>query len=929
MNAQPVLTLILFAFTALSHAGAHTWIEDSFEDFADGTLDAGGQNQYAARNGTVRAIHRFDLNDDGWIDLLFNSTHDLIGILPSTLGYFDRSGVLHDEPLAVEGALRAAAADLNRDGWLDVVFCPNRQGIQHPRRFVTIIYGGPDGWPAARSNGLLPVHNASDLAVVDLNADAWPDLAVLNGPAWLPGQPDGHILRVFWGGERGFLLTRYRDYGIENGLALVAADFNGDSAADLAALSSTGVVQVFLSSDDEAGPEPDRVETVPLPGADGVSIAAGDIDNDGRMDLVVGCRSEALYTLTAEGSGQWDPQTLVAFPATHVAIGDLDGDQRADCVLTESSIAHAAGGEAIGARAARGREIRVLWGGEGGFTRDRSAEFSVPFATAAAVGEVNGDGRPDLTVAVYQSVSGTFAASSTVLLGKGDRRLSAVEGPKVSGATDVAIVPSELEFPARMIFANSQGGHVDERIALDLYWGGPEGFSIERRLSIPFASGYEATAADFNADGHVDLLALCSGHAGGAAAEAMTQLGGNIYWGKAGGIAFEAPPTPLREYNLYSSNTADLDKDGHLDIVLGAFAPPPDNDTEVLVIYYCGAEGYSRERRAVLPSPGRSSICSIADLNRDQWLDIAVTSYEADRVRIFWGGSKGFSAEQQRVLEIPKPIELETADLNADGWLDLIVGSYEDPVTKHQDTGLLIFWGGTKGFAEWNAQWLPGYTPVGITVADWDADGRLDLLSTHYHGELSREQLPSYLYWGGPAGFDTRNRSVFICDSPSDALAADFDRDGLLDIAVSNHSKDGDHATMSQVYYNDGGRFQSPRVTRLPTVGPHWMWTEDMGHIYSRAWSQVYESSVSAWQGPYASGMLDARVDVPAGTRVEFEVRSASDVTALQTAEWRAVAASSFSLESTDRVMQYRVRFLSDNGDRYPVLDRVAITLKP
>lgn len=919
------------AFCAWTAHGADTWTEDTFADFADGSFDDAGQNLYVSGDGAIRSIHRFDLNHDGWIDLLFNNTHDLIGILPSTLGYIEIDGVVRAKPLAVEGALRVTPADMNRDGWLDLVFCPNRQGIQHPRRFVTVIYGGSDGWPASRSNGLLPVHGAADLAVVDLNGDSWPDITVLNAAAWLPGQPQkGRIVRVYWGGEQGFLLTRFRDYGVEHALDMAAADFNGDEAADLAILQSTGHIFILPSTTDADGPDSESVEVITLPDAQGTCLTTGDLDNDGRADVLVGCRNESMHIVLASDSGGWTSHTVTAFPATHAATGDLDGDGLTDCILTESAIAHAAGGEAIGAEAASRKEVRVLWGDEAGFARDRSTELSAPYATASAVGDVNGDGHADLAVAVYQSREGTFTANSYIFPGKGDRQfIEAIPGPEVTGATDVAIAPPEGELPARMVFANSQGGHVDERIALDLYWGGPDGFSTQRHRGIPFASGYEATAADFNGDGNTDLLAICSGHAGGSAAEAMTQLGANIFWGNAKGVNLDEQPTVLREYNLYSSNTADLDKDGYLDIVLGAFAPPPEQETELLVIYHGSASGFSAERRTAIPAPGRSSICAIADLNGDSWLDIGVTSYVTDCARIYWGGPEGFSEDRQQQLAIPKPIELETADLNADGWLDLVVGSYQDPVANHSDTGLLVFWGGPAGFAEWNAQWLPGYTPVGLTIADWDADGHLDLLSTHYHGEVTREQLPSYLYWGSADGFATRNRTVFTANSPSDALAADFDRDGLLDVAISNHTRDGDHAAMSQVFYNDGNRFKQPRLTELPTVGAHWMWTEDMGHIAHRKFAHVYTSSIFDWDHPTSGGTIEVTAKIPEGATLDVAIRAAGAAEGLDEAPWHPVTGGQFPLESGDRVLQYKAAFRSDNGDRFPVLDRVRIEVNP
>ena len=61
------------------------WLEDTFEDFVDGTFDASGQNIYVSRDGKIRTINRFDLNEDGWIDLLFPGTHDNYSFIPATL----------------------------------------------------------------------------------------------------------------------------------------------------------------------------------------------------------------------------------------------------------------------------------------------------------------------------------------------------------------------------------------------------------------------------------------------------------------------------------------------------------------------------------------------------------------------------------------------------------------------------------------------------------------------------------------------------------------------------------------------------------------------------------------------------------------------------------------------------------------------------
>ena len=109
--AAAILTLALFS-TALPAGEPVLWVEDSFEDFADGQLDAAGQNLYVSRDGALRTIHRFDLNRDGHLDLIFNSTHDNFTYIPATLGLMEPSRRIRRAELAVEGSLGVVLEDL-------------------------------------------------------------------------------------------------------------------------------------------------------------------------------------------------------------------------------------------------------------------------------------------------------------------------------------------------------------------------------------------------------------------------------------------------------------------------------------------------------------------------------------------------------------------------------------------------------------------------------------------------------------------------------------------------------------------------------------------------------------------------------------------------------------------------------------------------
>lgn len=906
---------------------ADVFIDDHFEDFAGGTLEAGGQNLYVSRDGKVRSINRFDLNDDGHIDLIFNCTHDTYQMLPATAGLVDKERGTRSLDVAVEGSQRVALGDLNKDGYTDAVFCPNSIGVDHNRRFVSIAWGGPDGWPARRVNSVLPINGASTVVLADLNHDGWLDIVVLGGQRWRPEQGDGRIVRVFWGSATGLSAVEFQDFGIRGAVDLAAGDFDGDGARDLAVLRADGKVTILWATRAKsAAIVVDRSE-VALPGKNATCLTAADVNGDGRPDLCAGTSDKAIYLVRGRPGRRWEQAVAIAaFPATHVVVGDLDGDGQADLVLTDFHQAHAAGGEQAGAAGGALDRIHLLWGSKGGFQAGRAGVLKVPHAAATAVADLDGDGHPDLVVAIHQGEK-TFNGESAVFFGDGRRNFSrARTGFRTSGTTDVAVAPAEKGLRPRAIFCNSIGGRLDEAVPVLVYWGAKGGFDPQRVWKIPFQSAYEASAADLNADGLVDLVLLNSGHAGESASRDAT-LGANIFWGSPGGFDLKKKRTVLREHFLGTSTVADLNKDGYLDLVLEPFAPEKPGEVDQLIIYYGGSDGFQKSRRVSFPKEGYGQEHLVADFNEDGWLDIASTTRSLNCVRIWWGGPKGFDPKNEQRLKVSGPLGVNAADLNGDGHLDMVVGSYNDPVSGHRDMGLLIFWGDPGGYQHANAQWLPGFAPLGRCIADFDGDGYLDIFSPQQSGELTREDLACHVYWGGKDGFSRQRRTTLLCDSVNASLAADFDGDGKMDLAVACHTRHGDHRAQSRVFYNDGRRFENPRLQKLPTNGPHLMWATDLGNIYDRRYRQRFTSRVFAWQRPMSAAKLAFKADLGPGKHLTFEVRAAESREALLKEPWRAVKDGAIRLAAKDRCLQYRAVFHSDNGDRYPALDRVEIGL--
>jgi hypothetical protein len=342
-----------------------------------------------------------------------------------------------------------------------------------------------------------------------------------------------------------------------------------------------------------------------------------------------------------------------------------------------------------------------------------------------------------------------------------------------------------------------------------------------------------------------------------------------------------------------------------------------------VVIWHGGSDGFSSAHRTVLRADGAEGQNVVADFNRDGFLDIAVAQERADRVTVFWGTLDGFAESRTTMLPLVAANDLKTADLNRDGWLDIVVTSHKMRDTSFFDFGTYIFWGSPEGFKATNARQLPGQDGIGVTIADFDADGLLDVFLPGYHYGHTREGVSAHLFWGATDGFDDLRKTELLQDGGHGAMAADFNGDGRLDLAIACHSRNGVHDTESLVYFGDGARFKRSLPLRLPTVGPHFMERADVGNPYDRAHRHTYTSSIFTWDQPCSSARVIVAALAPGKSRLELSWRAASTPEALALQPWIPLSDDAIPLRAEDRHLQYRVLFLSDNGDRYPQLDRL------
>lgn len=395
----------------------------------------------------------------------------------------------------------------------------------------------------------------------------------------------------------------------------------------------------------------------------GKAVASGDVNADGKADIIVGahgedvgtttgqgrayvfdgCTRALMYTLTTPGSPNCS--SLGCRFGEAVGAADITGDGRAD-ILVGAPL------EEVGGNSHQGRAY-VFDGGTGALllTLDTPNPGSgARFGSAVAAGDVNGDGRPDIIVgAAGQCVSGpppACAGQVFVFDGVTGGLIRTLNTPNPfstgrfggsvasgdlngDGRADIVVgAPGEFSNQGRVyIFNGATGGLMSTHFGIPIcnlghvacFFGfsvavvGPTTILVGSPLDdvggvpdqgrayvytpgvvtplhilttpSPGAGcayecnrfGVAVAAADVNGDGQSDFIV-------GANAESNKQ--GRVYvFNGVGGILFrtlDSPPPVETNEILFGSTVAggDTDGDGTADIIVGAFRDDVDSVVE-------------------------------------------------------------------------------------------------------------------------------------------------------------------------------------------------------------------------------------------------------------------------------------------------------------------------------------------------------------
>ncbi len=218
-----------------------------------------------------------------------------------------------------------ALADLNGDGKLDIVVTIHNQLTSSNHGSVDVLLNNGNGTFAPEVH--YDVENDPvSVAVADFDGDGKPDLAVANA------QSENVSVLLNHGGGTFPTKTDYPAASItfmnKDSVSVAAADLNGDGKPDLLVAHLAGDVHVLLNQGDgtfTAGAEAINLEGV-FSGA-----TAADMNGDGKPDIIATNRSGIVSVFLNQGGGSFAPKVdLLIDTNLPVAVADLNGDGRLD-----------------------------------------------------------------------------------------------------------------------------------------------------------------------------------------------------------------------------------------------------------------------------------------------------------------------------------------------------------------------------------------------------------------------------------------------------------------------------------------------------------------------------------------------------------------------------------------------------------------------
>ncbi len=738
------------------------------------------------------AIAAGDFNGDGKIDLVVVNYDNSTCIMLNTTAPGASSATYNIVAGPVVGGQPAgvAVADYNGDGLPDLaVTSPNAQTHSVVIQFNTTAPGAGTisfGPPSAITLGT-SASSPSSVAAGDFNGDGRPDLAVVTSG-------DSTVSILFntttpGAATASFSLAASPSVGnFATGVA--AGDFDGDGRPDLAVVNRNDGTVSILRNDTAPGAASGSftaatVSVGNLPNA----IALGDFNGDGRADLAVANAGDStvsiLLNTTAPGAASigFNPPTgpSVGNNPFDLVVCDFNGDGKPDLATAnnaDNTVSILINTTAPGANSA-------------GFYAASDLGLSTRSPNVLVAADLNGDGKPDLAVVLAD----VFARTHTVAtLLNSTPASTATPGfalaasPGVSSAP-LAVAVGDVNGDGKPDLAVVNNADNTVSILLNTTTPGAASASYVLAAFLGVGSSPQAVAAgDFDGDGKPDL-AVANGREPTVSVVLDRTAPGAA-------SASYAPADNFNNFNRPPAGVAvgDFNGDGKPDLVTANFSD--DNVAILLNDTVPGAASASFTFPDSIGVGGGPASVAVGDFNGDGRPDLATADFFGNTVSILLNDTApGASGASFTLAASPVvgsgPLGVVIGDFNGDGKPDLAAANASG------NTVAILLNSTASGAASASftlaASPAVGSNPRGIVIGDFDGDGKPDLATANANSNTVSILLNTTAPGASGASF-TLVASPAVGSYPLSVAVGDFNGDGGPDLAVVN--RDGNNVSV-------------------------------------------------------------------------------------------------------------------------------------
>ncbi|MDQ4123438.1 MAG: VCBS repeat-containing protein [Acidobacteriota bacterium] len=705
-----------------------------------------------------RAIATADLDGDGDLDMAvanagsggFNSTVGSVSILLNDGAGNFLPGTTLNPNLSAQAV---AVADFNSDGISDLVV---GGGSSNSSGGITvglaIYYGngnGNFGFPILINT----TTTVNSLATTDLNRDGLPDIIAATA---------GNAVLSFTNTGNDFALSGTTSVG-NNPRSMVVADFNGDGIPD-AVTANQGTNNLSVLYGQANGTFAVALNLPAVAGNASITpatLAAGDLNGDNRIDLVVGGSggSSSLMIFLNNGSSGFAPPTNFSaqFNSSSVQgllLGRFFGENKLDvAVITSGSFSDEPGRV-------------VIYRGLANGNFDANVQFTFPTGNAPAGGataDFNNDGRPDIATA--NSGSNNVA----VLLSNSQGGLGARQ--TLLGVQPSSVIAADFNgdgFLDAVVSGSSSGSSQ----VLTFYLGDANGnFGPPQSIPIVNSAAGQFLAADLNNDSRLDLIAYGATNFGSV--NTFT-----VYINNGSSMPFNVLPPPSYNFTGVPTSAAlgDFNGDGRRDII----AALSNNSVGLLL---GGANGTFVQSQTSFAVGIQPSAITVGDFNGDNFLDAAIAGSNSNTssssvIILFGNGAGNFTSSSAPITVLNSPNGIVNGDFNGDGRLDLAVSSTGN--FSGSNSFISILFGTGDGRFGNPVVYTVGSNARSLRVGDFNGDSRPDLAVAN-----RSSNTVSLLINSGSGSFSqTLNYLSGILPNAIDI--GDFNRDRRLDVIAAN-----------------------------------------------------------------------------------------------------------------------------------------------